>query len=187
MKELGIVERAAVYAATQHSGQRRKGSGVPYILHAMEAAAIVSTMTADLDVIAAAMLHDVLEDTGAAFEEITGLFGEKVAMLVRAESEDKRPDRPKSETWVIRKQETLERLAEADERTKMIAMGDKLSNLRSMHRDILVMGDELWQRFNQKDPKMHAWYYKGVADCLESLSHHAAYKEFCHLLDEVFG
>ena len=186
MKELGIVEQATVYAARHHSGQLRKGTGVPYILHLMETAAIVSTMTGDCDVIAAAMLHDVLEDTNATAAEIAELFGETVAALVCAESEDKRSDRPRSETWAIRKQETLDRLAEADERTKMIAMGDKLSNLRSMHRDILVMGDGLWQRFNQNDPRMHEWYYRGVARCLKSLSHHAAYEEFCRLLDVVF-
>ena len=186
MKELGIVEKATVYAARCHSGQLRKGAGVPYILHLMETAAIVSTMTADCNIIAAAMLHDVLEDTGAAPEEIAELFGETVAALVSAESENKRLDRPKSETWAIRKQETLDRLAAANEMTKMIAMGDKLSNLRSMHRDILVMGDGLWQRFNQHDPKMHEWYYRGVAECLGSLSHHAAYEEFCRLLDVVF-
>jgi myo-inositol-1(or 4)-monophosphatase len=69
----------------------------------------------------------------------------------------------------------------------MITLGDKLSNIRAMYRDYLVLGDELWNRFNQKDPKQHHWYYQGIAACLIELQEYPAYQEYCELVKKVFG
>ncbi len=80
----------------------------------MEAAVIVSTMTSDQNVIAAAILHDVVEDAGIAMEEIEANFGERVRELVEAETENKREDLPPSETWRIRKEESLDVLKNTD-------------------------------------------------------------------------
>ena len=94
-----LLDRAIVYAVKAHEGQFRKGTDIPYILHPLEAAAIVGTMTADEAVIAGAVLHDAVEDTDATVEEIRERFGERVAALVAAESEDKRSDLPAASTW----------------------------------------------------------------------------------------
>ena len=75
-----LVTQAAVFAANAHDGATRKGSGIPYIVHPMEAAAIAATLTDDPHVVAAAMLHDVMEDCGVGFEELRARFGERVAM-----------------------------------------------------------------------------------------------------------
>ena len=128
-----MIQKAAEFAAKVHAGVFRKGSRLPYIVHPTEVALIVTMMTSDPEVIAAAYLHDVIEDAGVSYEELKNLFGKRVADLVREESEDK------SRTWKERKQQTIERLQTAGWDEKVIAFGDKLSNLRSTGKDYLVM------------------------------------------------
>ena len=96
-----------MFAVEAHDGMRRKKSETPYILHPMEAAVIVSTMTDDQNLIAAAVLHDVVEDAGVDLGEIEELFGKRVRELVQSETEDKRADLPPEDTWRVRKEETL--------------------------------------------------------------------------------
>lgn len=184
---MDILEKAIVFATEKHAGMVRKGTANPYILHPLEAAAIVGTMTTDREVIAAAVLHDVVEDTPTSISEIEERFGERIARLVAAESENKREDRPAAETWRIRKEETLTHLRnETDLAVKMITLGDKLSNIRSIYRDHLTLGDAIWNRFNQKDPAQHAWYYVGIAEAISELSAYPAWQEYASLLRELF-
>ena len=89
-----LVSEAISFAVKAHDGMRRKKSKSPYILHPMEAAVIVGTMTDDQDLIAAAALHDVVEDTDVTIKEIEEKFGARVKELVSAETENKRPDLP---------------------------------------------------------------------------------------------
>lgn len=181
-----ILNKAIVYAVKVHNGQVRKGTQVPYILHPLEAASIVGTLTTDKEVIATAVLHDVVEDTAATTECIQEAFGERIAALVAAESENKREDLPAGSTWKIRKQETIDHLRDASIEVKMLTLGDKLSNIRSLYRDQLVYGERLWQRFNQKDKQEHYWYYKRIAECLTELKNHCAYAEYAELVEKTF-
>lgn len=181
-----VLDRAIVFATEAHEGQYRKGTKIPYILHPLEAAVIVGTMTTDNEIIAGAVLHDVVEDTDTTIEEIEELFGERVAKLVASESENKREDRPAETTWKIRKQETLAHLMTAPIEVKMITLGDKLSNIRVINRDYNTIGDALWQRFNQKDKNEHYWYYQSIANCLSDLSEYPVYQEYCELVKKTF-
>lgn len=183
-----LLDEAINFAARAHSGQVRKGTNTSYILHPLEAAAIVATMTNDLEVIAAAVLHDTLEDAHISVDEIAVKFGIRVAELVNSETENKREDLPASETWLIRKQETIQHLRNhKDVAVKMVTLGDKLSNIRAMYRDHLALGDKLWERFNQKDPKMHAWYYRAIADVTVELKQYPAWQEYTALVEKVFS
>jgi len=185
---LTLLDEAIIYAIWAHSGQVRKGTTTPYILHPLEAAAIVASMTDDQEIIAAAVLHDTLEDAGISLDEIAEKFGTRVADLVKSESENKRANLPASETWLIRKQETIEYLSnERDIAVKMIALADKLSNIRAIYRDHLAIGDELWERFNQHDPQMYAWYYRAIADATAELEHYPAWQEYSRLVEKVFS
>ena len=182
-----ILDKAIVFAAEAHAGACRKGSHIPYILHPLEAASIAATMTEDLEVLAAAVLHDVAEDTPCTLEEIRERFGGRVAELVSAETEQKRPDLPPEETWRIRKAETIRRLRqETSTEIKIVVMGDKLSNLRAMYRDYLRYCDKLWERFHQRDPAAHGWYYKEVGLTLKCLSEYPAWEEYWHLYREIW-
>ena len=184
---ISLMDRAIVFATRAHSGTYRKGTSIPYIGHPIEAAAIVSTMTADPDMIAAAVLHDVVEDTDATVEEISFFFNERIARLVEAESENKRKDLPPQETWMVRKMETLEFLrTKADREAKILALADKLSNMRAIHRDQNTVGDKLWERFNEKDKSKHGWMYRQVANALSELSDTFAWQEYDELVRKTF-
>lgn len=187
-----LLDEAIIFAVKAHSGSLRKGTDIPYIVPPMEAAAIVGTMTSDPATIAAAVLHDTVEDTDTTIEDIRCIFGERVAFLVGKESEDKQEERPAGDTWKQRKQATLDHLArESDKTVLMITLGDKLSNLRAIRRDLSSFKaagcpDIFWARFNQKDPAMHAWYYKSIGECLKPLRDTAAYAEYTELLEKTF-
>jgi len=182
---MDILDNAIIFAVKAHSGAKRK-DGSPYIVHPMEAAAIAATMTGDREVIAAAVLHDTLEDTSATREEIREQFGDRVLALIAADTENKRPSVSAEDSWRIRKQETLDFLKTAKRESKIIVLSDKLSNMRSLYRDYLCVGERVWERFHQKDKKMHRWYYEGIAANLQEFKEEAAYKEYCALIKKVF-
>ena len=110
-----LVSEAINFAVQCHDGMRRKSSKIPYIIHPLEAATIVASMTDDAEVISAAILHDVVEDTNVTIDEIEERFGKRIRDLVESETENKRPNLPSSETWRIRKEESLKVLQEASD------------------------------------------------------------------------
>lgn len=184
---ISLMDRAIIFATRAHSGTYRKGTRIPYIVHPIEAAAIVATMTDDPDMIAAAVLHDVVEDTDATVEDIRLFFNDHIAKLVEAESENKRKELPPQETWMIRKMETLDFLrTKADRDAKVLALADKLSNMRAIYRDVNVLGDQLWERFNEKRKERHGWMYRQVADALSELSDTLAWREYDRLVRVTF-
>ena len=183
-----LVSEAIAFAVKAHDGMRRKKSEVPYILHPMEAAVIVGTMTADQDVIAAAALHDVAEDADIALEEIEARFTKRVRELVESETEDKRADLPPAQTWRLRKEESLAVLKNTDDiGVLMVWLGDKLANMRAIYRDFKAEGAKMWQKFNQQDPSEQAWYYCSIAELTERLSDTSAWLEYKALTELVFG
>ena len=182
------LDEAIHFATTAHAGQMRKMANTPYILHPMEVAAIAATMTTDEDVMIAGLLHDTIEDTNADPRDIKRIFGARVSALVQSETEDKLSERPPSETWMQRKEESLLMLSHThDIGVKMLWLSDKLSNIRSFYREHLKHGDAIWQGLNQKDPAMHAWYYRTIAENLKELSDTAAYNEYIELVEKVFA
>lgn len=183
-----LFDEAVIFACRKHSGQRRKLSDAPYFLHPMEVASIVGTMSEDQNLLAAAVLHDTVEDTDTTLEEIKEIFGTRVYLLVMTETEEKREDRPPKETWKLRKEETLNIIEHTkDMDVKKLWLGDKLSNLRSFCREYRKHGDSFWNRFNQNDPKQQEWYYRKIASALSALSEYDAYTEFKSCIDELFG
>ena len=185
---MDVFERAVCFAAEAHSGAVRKQEKTPYLLHPLEVATIIGTMSADRELLAAGVLHDVVEDAGVAPEELERLFGARVAALVATETEDKRPGTPRAETWEQRKRESLRELSETDDHAvKMLWLGDKLSNMRSLHRGWREKGDAVWQAFHQKDPARQAWYYRTVASLLSELSDYPAWQEYDRLVKTIFA
>ena len=183
-----LVSEAISFAVKAHDGMRRKKSEAPYILHPMEAAVIVGAMTDDQNLIAAAVLHDVVEDTDVTIDEIEARFGKRVRELVESETEDKRDHLPPEATWRIRKEESLSVLKNTDDiAVLMVWLGDKLANMRSIYRDWKIEGDAMWQRFNQKDVNQQAWYYRSIVKLTERLSNTSAWLEYKTLTELVFG
>ena len=179
--------QATRLAAQAHDGAYRKGGKMPYPLHVMETAEIVGTMTEDEDVLAAAVLHDVLEDTSVTEEELRETVGGHVTELVLAVSENKRREQPAEATWRLRKQESVEKLLKEPRlEVKMIALGDKLSNIRALQRDYGILGEQVWERFNNKSKAEQGWYYQAVTDALQDLSVYPVWHELASLVWEVF-
>ena len=183
-----LVSEAIAFAVKAHDGMRRKKGNLPYILHPMEAAVIVGTMTEDQELIAAAALHDVVEDAGITIEEIEEKFGKRVRDLVASETEDNREHLSASESWRIRKEESLEILKNTDDiAVLMVWIGDKLANMRSFYREWKTEGEAMWENFNQKDKKQQEWYYTSIAEYTKRLSETSAWIEYKTLTDIVFG
>lgn len=176
-----VIERAVRFAEKAHEGQLRKGTDLPYIVHPMEAMEIVKTLTDDGEVIAAAVLHDVIEDTAFGEDDIRREFGGRVAELVKAESENKRRELPENATWKIRKTETIKELQTASVEAKMICLGDKLANARAIVRDYEEIGEKLWERFNAS-PEDIEWYYTSIVESLMDLADTDAWKELSGLM-----
>ena len=181
-----LFDRAAVFAIRAHHNTERRGKGFPYIIHPMEAVEIVSTITTDPELLAAAALHDTIEDTDVTVDQIRAEFGERIANLVHAESDQFTEGVSEEDSWHDRKQAAIDRLAAAPHDAKIVAMGDKLSNMRAIWRDYQTKGDALWSIFHVKDKASHEWHYRGLAASLSELSDTFAYQEFVRLIDEVF-
>ena len=182
-----LLDRAIIFAVRAHSGTERRGKGYPYIVHPLEAVEIVATITSDQELLAAAALHDTVEDTDVTLEQIRAEFGDRVAALVADESDTMPEGLSEEESWHARKQASIDKLSQAGRDTKIVALGDKLSNMRAIARDYAIKGDELWSIFHSKDPKEHEWRYRGLADALRELEDTFAYREFVKLIDQVFA
>ena len=185
--DTAFLDRAIIFAVKAHAGTERRGKGFPYIVHPMEAMEIVATMTPDQELLAAAALHDTVEDASVTIEDIRAQFGDRVASLVQSESDVFIEGKSEEDSWHERKQAAMDRLAAASHEAKMVALGDKLSNMRAIARDYAMKGDALWQLFHAKDPKDHEWHYRGLAQSLKELADTFAYKEFVSLINQVFA
>ena len=177
-----LLDRAIAFAVRAHAGTERRGKGFPYIVHPLEAMAIVSTITPDQELLAAAVLHDTVEDTDVTNEDIRAEFGDRVASLVKVDSVG-----DDEGTWHERKQKAIDLIANAPRDAKIVALGDKLSNMRAIARDYYEQGNALWNLFRTNNPKDHEWHYRGLADALRDLKDTFAFNEFEWLINQVFG
>lgn len=184
--DTSFLDKAIEFAVKAHANSERRGKGFPYVIHPLEAMSIVASMTPDQELLAAAALHDTVEDTGVTVADLRREFGDRVAALVEAESDVFVEGLSDEASWHDRKKAAIDRLAAAPYEAKMVAMGDKLSNMRAIWRDYQEKGDELWKIFHAKDKADHEWHYRGLAASLSELSGTFAYQEFQSLIDDVF-
>ena len=186
--DTSLVDKAIKFAVDAHADTERRGKGLPYVIHVLEALEIASTMTADQEILAAAALHDTIEDTGVTEKDLRREFGDRVASLVVWESDEAVEGCSETDSWRSRKQAGIERLAKAPLDAKIVAMGDKLSNMRAISRDYREIGDRLWDRFHAPGGKDdHRWRYMALAEAFRGLEDTEAYKEFVRLIHETFG
>ena len=182
--ETTFFDKAVKFAVEAHKGTERRGKGYPYIVHPMEAAAIVATISNDQELLAAAILHDTVEDTDVTIQQIREQFGDKVAELVWHETAPS----DESLTWREKKTAQLNQLSTAPYDSKVVALGDKLSNMYGIALDYRRVGDEVWKLFHAPNGKSDVeWYYRSLGEALSELSDTLAYQKFVALLEEVFG
>ena len=181
-----IVEKAIKYATEKHSGQKRK-DGTIYVLHPLEVVTIASSITNDEEVLAAATLHDVIEECDIDIKEITNIFGNRVSKIVALETEPKYPELSKDKSWQLRKEEAIRRLNNSDDiGFKIVYLSDKLANIRSLFKDFNMNGLDALNKFNIRDKDMQAWYYFSVLEAVKELNKHDAYKELEDKVKYIF-
>lgn len=184
--DTALLDKAIVFAVRAHHNTERRGKGFPYIVHPLESVEIVATITSDQELLAAAALHDTVEDTDVTIEDIRREFGDRVADIVSAETDWGIDGVAQKDSWHDRKLNAILRLKNASRDVKIVAMGDKLSNMRAIARDYVLKGDQLWQIFRVTDKAEHEWRFRALADALSELSDTFAYQEFVQIIDQVF-
>lgn len=149
------------YAARAHAAQLRKGSTVPYISHPLAVSALVLEYGGDEDQAIAALLHDVIEDGGAAHASpINQYFGERVLRIVLDCTDALGAQKPE---WLPRKQRYLEHLAGVAPDSLLVNACDKLHNARCILRDLQQYGDAAFERFSAgREPVL--WYYRKLSE-----------------------
>ena len=183
-----LVDRAIKFAVDAHANTERRGKGFPYVIHVLEAMEIVATISNDPELLAAAALHDTVEDTDVTLEQLKKEFGERIANIVCNESDVMPEGLSEQDSWRDRKQAAIDRLAAAPRESKIVALGDKLSNMRAIARDYNRQGDKLWSLFHAPGGKAdHEWHYRGLAESLSDLAGTEAYREFTTHIKYVFG
>lgn len=179
-----LLDRAIEVAVKAHTKQKRKGTRMAYITHPFAVGVLLAKAGCSEDVIAAGLLHDVVEDARVNPKRIREEFGEKVASIVEQCTE---PD--KRRPWEKRKQHTLDSLEEAGLEVKFVACADKLHNIRTIGTDYRMIGDRVWRRFRRgrEDQK---WYYTSLLKSLRpktgNRSYKKLYRELKRKVKEVF-
>ena len=157
-----LIERAMRVAARAHRDQCRKATDVPYLSHPTAVALILSRVGFDDDfVLAAALLHDVVEDTEHSLQQLAAEFPREVIDIVSALSERKTDESGAPRPWKDRKMEHIAEIAGASLEAKAVALADKLHNLRCMLLDHETQGEALWERFNAGKQQI-VWYHEAM-------------------------
>jgi len=125
------IRKAYDYACEMHKGQKRKYSGNEYIIHPVRVAKIVNLISdSDADMICAALLHDVIEDSEATYKDVAMRFGKVVADMVLelSNNDDKGKNR------ATRKKMACDRMLKASVKSKTIKLADIIDNLKSIRK-----------------------------------------------------
>jgi (p)ppGpp synthase/HD superfamily hydrolase len=155
-----LIDRAIGVAARAHQGQYRKAGDVPYIAHPVAVAMILQEMGCDAAVVAAGLLHDVVEDSDVSLAELRRLFGDEIADIVACVTEP-----PQTMRWEKRKEQMIERLRQAPLPAKLVAAADKYHNLSHTLHNQQKRGTAVWARFG-RGQEQQAWYYRQVTESI---------------------
>ncbi|MFW0838036.1 MAG: HD domain-containing protein [Candidatus Komeilibacteria bacterium] len=180
MKLTPLIQKAINIASKLHNGQERKSDdNLPYIVHPFSVAWLLAEHTDDENIIAAGLLHDVIEDVaGYNFNNLADDFGANIAKLVKQVSEDKSITKPTNgkSVWQQRKEKYIAGLEQADSGALLIAAADKIHNLRSLQNAYRQQGASIWQRF-AGTPDQQMWYYKSVLAVLKKYLNNSIVKD----------
>lgn len=176
-------EEAFLMAKQLHASQTRKGSGIPYLAHLLAVTALVLEDGGDEDQAIAALLHDAVEDQGGydLLETIRQRFGDRVADIVAGLTDAYvRPKPP----WRERKEGYISHLRQASEEVIRVSLADKLHNARSIRRDLILEGNDLWDRF-RGGKEGTLWYYRTLLDVYREASPSPLVAELEQVLNDV--
>ena len=175
-----IVETAEAIARSAHAGQIRKDGRTPVIEHPRNVAAIVRAAGASPVVIAAAWLHDTIEDTETTGDDIERALGAEVRAIVEQVSE---PD--KSLSWAERKRHTVETVEDRSLDALRVMAADKIDNLRSILA-VDARGEDPWAMLSA-DVTAQRWYYTTLVERMRAQHREALFETFAQTAELVFG
>lgn len=158
-----LLERALRLSAGAHAGQSRKGTSLPYVIHPAAVALILARAGfGEDDVLAAALLHDVVEDTDVTLDDLAREFPEPVCEYVAAASEQKLDADGRKRPWRDRKEDHIRQVADAPLAARAVVLADKLHNLQSMLFDL--DGDGVnWERFHAPPEQIMDYHRRMIA------------------------
>ena len=162
---MNLINKALETAFECHKNQKRKADNAPYIIHILDVVRLLmSEPSASENVIVAGILHDTLEDTTYTAEQLKDDFGSDILELVLFATEKEKDNTTSKEqkrlTWKLRKQHTIDLCQAATEDQLLITLADKLSNLKSIHDDMVIIGDKIWSYFNAPKADIYWYYYE---------------------------
>jgi (p)ppGpp synthase/HD superfamily hydrolase len=162
-KGVSLLADAADFTVRAFDGVIRKGSGAPYVTHLFAVSALVGEFGGDEEQMAAALLHDYLEDIeGSSIDELSRRFGARVADIVLACSDT--TTRPKP-PWQERKDKHLAHLRQQTSEVRLVAACDKLHNATCLLLDATRDGDAAFDCFNASKERV-LWYYRAAVSAL---------------------
>ena len=181
-----LVDKAVGFAAQAHDGQRRKIGSIPYIADPVGVAIILQQMGCSETVVAAGLLHDVVEDTKYNLEDIRQRFGEEVAEIVAGCTEPPK----KQNKWESRKLHTINSIRTAALPVKLVAAADKYHNLSHTLHNEQKNGPGVWKRFG-RGKGQQAWYYRAVSDSItanvQNIERYPIFKQLEAMVEEIFS
>ena len=152
-KNRKLIEKATMVALNAHSGQKRKDDNSPYIAHPFMVAIKLAQNGFSEEIIAAALVHDVLEDTNVSENDLRKELGETILNVVKTLSEDK------SLPWEERKKKYIESVRNGSEGAKAVSISDKIHNAEGVLAAYELEGPKIWKYFNRgRDSKI--WFEK---------------------------
>jgi (p)ppGpp synthase/HD superfamily hydrolase len=184
------IEKAIVRATVLHQMQKRKVSGVPYIVHPYSVAFLLAHYVEDEDVIIAGLLHDTLEDIPDYTEAmLRAEFGERVCTIVKEVTEDftdaeKGDHRLRGTNWRARKEQYLRNLENDSPEALLVATADKVHNMRNALDEYHVHGAAVWEKFRRNVENL-VWFYTEAARVISERLKHPLVDEMNRLLREL--
>jgi (p)ppGpp synthase/HD superfamily hydrolase len=173
-----LLEAATRIAVRAHALQKRKESDLPYISHPVMVALKIAKYGFSDVVIAAALVHDVLEDTDFSAENLKNELGSEVFEIVAAVTNDD------SLAWEEKKLQYIETVRSGSEGAKAVATADKVHNMESLILAYGEQGTAIWDHFNAgKDKKI--WFEEEMLKMLQSTWQHPLVDEYAILLEEL--
>lgn len=176
--DLSLIERALRIAALAHKDQVRKEGDTPYIVHPVMVALDLKTRGFSDDIVAAALVHDVLEDTDFPKDQLESELGNVVMEIVRAVTNDD------SLSWEQKKLRYIETVRGGSEGAKAVATADKIHNAKSLLAAHKQQGEALWSHFKAgKEKKI--WFEKAMLEMLKETWENPLVSEYESLVEEM--
>lgn len=178
---MNITEKATLLALRAHEGQMRKDAPIPYVVHPLRVGLILARYGFDDEVVAAGIVHDVVEDTSVSIEEVEETLGVRVAGIVAPVTHDD------TLSWKEKKQAYIDTVRMAHDDAKAVATADKIANAESLVFAHEREGSEVWRHFNAgREQKL--WFERAMLTMLEESWDHplvAVYRSWVEKLETL--